>query len=544
VSGRRIGAPSPATLEAEETEAPSIVTHDPTPARPPPHVEIELKLAVAPEHVPRLARLPLLRHATVGRVVTRTMRGIYYDTPNHDLQRSGVALRLRREGSRWMQTIKGAGRVEAGLHQRDEVEARVPGPFLDHDMVEAALDGRLPGPTARAQLQPVFVTDFRRRVRHLAPSPGVEIELSLDVGSITAADRRLPISEVELELKAGSPLPLLELADVLVQALPLRLEPLSKAARGYLLARGTTAVPCRAADIALSPDLSVTQAWRTIVFACVGQLQANEAGVMAAEDPEYLHQARVALRRLRSAFSVFGHAFPRSAMEPLLGEIRWLDRTLGPARDWDVFVLATLPPLRAAFEPHDGLEAIAVQAAAVRSRMTYAAIEALASSRYVRLLLQLVTVFHRHPGLSLDAAPAQAARAALLLPFAAHVLSQGQRKVRKRARTLKKLDHGGLHELRIAVKKLRYASEFFASLYERKRQRRFVGALAQLQEHLGAVNDAAIVENLCRQLDSTQVEVREAVGLLRGWAAANARTHVEQLEPAWKNLRDSDPFWE
>src|SRR5207344_41549 len=113
-----------------------------------------------------------------------------------------------------------------------------------------------------------------------------------------------------------------------------RLEAASKAERGYALVAGLTTAPVKAIAPALQPAMTVTQAFRTIVFSCIAHLQANERGLLETDDPEYLHQARVALRRLRSALSVFNRAFPRALFEELVVDLRWLGSCLGPARDW------------------------------------------------------------------------------------------------------------------------------------------------------------------------------------------------------------------
>ncbi|HZP87731.1 MAG TPA: CHAD domain-containing protein [Burkholderiales bacterium] len=536
---------STTALSGEDTSA-SQRPRPPSPIRTPPvqpQVEVELKLSIAPEDVAKLARLPLVRASARGRAHTRVMHSIYYDTPDCDLRRSGIALRLRREGSRWMQTLKGGGAVEGGLHRRDEIELPIAGPFIDLTPLDASLTSVLPEADGQARLRPVFTADFRRTVRRVVPTSGVELELCVDTGQIVAGESSEPISEVELELKSGPAHALIAFADALVGELPLRLEPMSKAERGYRLANAARPAPTKAPEVRLDPAMSVTSAWRTLVFACIAHLQANEAGTIAGEDSEYLHQARVALRRLRSAFNVFSGPFPRASMQELLGEIRWLDDALGPARDWDVFTLSTLPQIETAFPDHAGLQALGDRAQQLRAASLQTVRESLRSTRYTRLLLQLIGLFDRQPWLLADDANAASLREASLLGFVADVLARRHRKVIKRGRRLEALDLVGLHELRIAVKKLRYAAEFFATLFERKAQRRYVRALAALQEHLGALNDAATIETLCSQLGSASADQGEAIGLLRGWSAAGARAQIEQLKPAWKRFRDADPFW-
>jgi triphosphatase len=544
---------TPAAADANSVAAaPAVSPNEPAAGAAPaaPVLEIELKLAIAPDDARRLARLPLIRTTATGRPVTRKMHSVYYDTPEHDLKRAGAGLRLRREGSRWVQTLKSGGGVEAGLHQRNELETRVPAQLLDYrTLAESGTSAVFTDPAGRARLQPVFVADFTRTARRIEPTPGTVIEFSLDHGSIAAGEASLPVSELELELESGLPESVLDFAIALVQEVPLRLEPRSKAQRGYALAERQREAPVRAVAPVLDPAMSPTQALRAIVFGCVAQLQANEAGVIAAQDAEYLHQARVAMRRLRSGLAVFRRGFPRAAFEEVVRELRWLDGALGPARDWDVFALATLPRVASAFRQQRGLHALAERTAALRGTADAAAGEALGSSRYTVLLLKLLGVFYREPWLAIADEEAQAARAQPLEAFARDVLSRRHRKVVKAGRDLvnareHESDHAQLHQLRIEIKKLRYAAEFFSTLYER-RVKQYTSALAGLQELLGGLNDAATVERLCEALRRTDDSepTGEAIGLVRGWAAATAAAHLEQLSVAWKRFRDVETFW-
>jgi inorganic triphosphatase YgiF len=516
------------------------------PSAAPAALEVELKLAASPEDAAKFGRLPLVKGATTGRAVTRHMHSVYYDTPDLTLKAQGMALRLRREGTRWVQTLKGAGRVEGGLHQREEHEVQVPAPLLDYGALAAwGMNGVLADPEQRMRLQPVFTCDFKRTIRHLALSDGTRFELCTDRGTIAAGEGIDPISEIELELKAGSADRLIDFGLVLLEEVPLRLEPRSKAERGYALAEKRAEAPTKAGAPAQRAGMSVTDAFRAVVFACVAHLQANQAGAMAGADIEYLHQARVALRRLRSAFSVFNRAFPRAALEDLLGELRWLGEQLGPARDWDVFTCTTLPRLAGTFGDDAAMRALREHADRLRAVARRDAVEALAAKRHTALLLRLNGVFYRTPWTAIDDQPAAALRAEPLGQFAAEELSRRHRKTLKRGRKHAELDASGLHRLRIQVKKLRYAAEFFSSLYERKAVRGYTAALAALQELLGTLNDAATVERLCEVLreDHDEAAFREALGAVRGWAAATAHDHLEQLPQAWKRFRDTKPFW-
>jgi triphosphatase len=508
--------------------------------------EIELKLAIAASDVPKLARVPVLKSASRGRAITSRLHSIYYDTPELTLREQGVALRLRRIGTRWLQTLKSAGRVEGGLHQREELETPVPAQILNYPaLTQSGAAAVFADPELPLRLQPVFATDFKRTSWHLEPTAGTKIEFCLDRGAILAGTAQVPISEVELELKSGTPEHLLKFALRLLETVPLRLEPASKAERGYALVSGLMAAPVKATTPALQDAMTVTAAFRTVVFCCIAHLQANERGLLETDDLEYLHQARVALRRLRSALSVFNRAFPRALFEELVVELRWLGGCLGPARDWDVFATETLPSVCAAFPSEPGLHWLTERTAELRSAADSSAREAVASARYTVLLLRLTGLFLREAWEEVVDDAAAALRALSLAEFAGGVLERRHKKVLKRGHSLGELDPAGLHALRIEIKKLRYAADFFAGLYNKGEVREYLTDLADLQELLGGLNDAVTVERLLEPLRESDGVGRwlEAPGLIRGWAACGSRARLDQLGELWQHFRDCKTFW-
>jgi inorganic triphosphatase YgiF len=507
-------------------------------------LEVELKLSIAPQDVSALARAAPLKTAALGRAATSHLYSIYYDTPQRALRDSGVALRLRRAGKRWVQTLKSAGRVDAGLHQREEIETPLAAQILNYRALsESNAAPVLADPQLPLQLAPVFVTDFKRTTRQLQPAPGTHIELCLDRGTITAGSAQAPLSEVELELKAGPPAHLIDLALALVEHVPMRLEPASKAERGYALAAGSATVPVRARPVELNDQMSVAAALRAIVFACIEHLQANERGLLELDDIEYVHQARVAVRRLRSAFSVFRPAFPRELFDRQLTELRWLAQTLGQARDWDVLMTQTLPGVCHALPAETGLHELMERCTGLRAAARRAAQEAVASKRYTVLLLELGGAFLRAPWME-SADEGAAERDRPLLDFAGAVLAEHHRKVTKRGDDLAGLDDAQLHQLRIRIKKLRYAAEFFSTLHDKKDVRDYLDALARLQELLGTLNDVATAERIARALrDDGNGEHLEGLGLLRGWCASRAQDSRTRLSKAWKRFEECEKFW-
>ncbi|MBE0621829.1 MAG: CHAD domain-containing protein, partial [Burkholderiales bacterium] len=449
-------------------------------------METELKLLLAPQDLRRLRRDPGIRALQQGRAATRLVRSVYYDTPEHALLRAGVALRLRADGRRWLQTLKTEGQAVAGLHLREEWEWPLPGEALDFDVLATTPQAKLfRSSKLRAKLGPVFVTEFTRTSLRLNFADGSLAELCLDSGEVRSGRRAAAISEAEIELLAGSSARLYELALELTERLPLRLGQESKAERGYALADGLPPHPVKAAALELDPQASVAAAFATIVRSCMAHLQANEAGFLAGKDPEYLHQLRVAIRRMRACFSLFKNVIPQAAFASVTNQLRAQNTALGKARDWDVFVHEMLRALRSQRADEAGVVAFERRCTRLGRAYLREAQGAVASAAWQRLWLEL--------GRLLSEGAWMQEQVALALPvggFAASLLQQRAAALKKRGRRLQELDAAGRHRLRIAAKKLRYAAEFFSTLFPKRRVRPYVQSLAAMQDVLGGLNDA------------------------------------------------------
>lgn len=506
--------------------------------------EVELKLRLPPEAVARLRRLALPGAAPGSRGVSEQLHSIYFDTPELALRRAGLALRLRRAGRRWVQTLKGGGGAEAGLHRRSEWECVVPGPELDLARLRTPAAALLHQPEVREALRPVFITEFRRRRRLLRFEGGDLVEFCVDRGEVRTEHAALPICEIELELKSGSPQRLFDLGFLLVRELPVRLEGASKAERGYALAQSEPPAPRKAGMVALAPEASVSEAFLAIVRACLVQLQANEDGTLEGRDPEYLHQMRVALRRLRSALVIFRAALPREALDAPVPELRWLTSQLGPARDWDVFMTETLPQV-AAPAVASGVEAFRGLAEARRRRAAELARDAVQSRRYQELLLSLGAWLAAEPWLAALPPEGLPRVHGPVAQFAREVLERQRRRLRKRGRGFARLSPQERHRLRIAAKRLRYAGEFFSALFPGKEARSHLKSLAALQDVLGALNDAAVTEHLVREAMAGAGGAEAAAGaaFIEGWVAADAAHKAAHSKEAWKKFLVREAFW-
>ncbi len=503
-------------------------------------METELKLLLDPQDLRRLRRDPGIKALQQGRASTRRVHSVYYDTPEQTLRHAGLALRLRSDGGRWLQTLKTEGQVTAGMHLREEWEWPLPGEALDFGLLATTPQAKLfRSARLRAALGPVFATEFERTSLHLGFADGSLAELCLDSGEIRCGRRASAISEVEIELLAGSPARVYELALALIERLPLRLGQASKAERGYALASKAPAHPVKAAQLELDQQGSVAAAFAIIVRSCMAHLQANEAGFLAGKDPEYLHQLRVAMRRLRACFSLFKTVLPQAVFDPVTNALREHGAALGTARDWDVFVHEMLRALRAQCADEAAVAAFERRCVRLRREHIRAAQGVVASAAWQRLWLELARLLADGAWLQGHAALAQPVNA-----FAASLLQQRLTTLKKRGKRLQELDAAGRHRLRIAAKKLRYAAEFFAALYPRKRVRPFVQSLAGVQGVLGGLNDAAMLLRLLPEaFASARTPDPRVGGMLQGWSAASTHLQLDALGPAWDHCQRQKPFW-
>lgn len=506
--------------------------------------ETELKLSFPAGAARRVSSHPLLRGG--ARPSVRKLYGIYFDTPGLDVRQQGIALRVRRAGGRWVQTVKGGGTVQAGLHERVEIETEVAGPYPDCTRIpDDTLTRIFSSRELCAQLKPVFVTEFSRSGRLIELNPGVSAEVSIDRGEIKSGAAAEPVWELELELKSGPVWQLYEFALKLLEAVPLRVENRSKAERGYALFRGERPMSVKAGAAALAAEMTVSDAFKAIAWTTLNHLQANEHGMLEGRDPEHLHQMRVALRRLRSAFGVFSAVLPKTTAEPLAAEFQWLADALGPARDWDVFATETLPPMREAFADHAALAQFARECARLRRGANRKARRAVASARYQRLVLGFAAWLAAEKWLTDADETLSATQRSPAREFAAAVLERRYARVRKRGRKLRQLSAAELHRLRISAKKLRYAMDFVTPLFAAKPAHDMRARLVSLQNILGAMNDAATVERLMHDAFGARTgnAMSEARGIVLGWSHGRALTLRRSLRSAWKAFRTAEKFW-
>ncbi len=319
----------------------------------------------------------------------------------------------------------------------------------------------------------------------------------------------------------------------------------SKAARRHALKGGAPALPVKSAPPGLTSGMSTNEAFKAILASCLAHLQANEEGMLLGQDPEYLHQMRVALRRLRSAQSVFDAVIPRVTYPEISAGLKWLDEQLGPARDWDVLITETLPPLMDQFPEHKALAALHRRVVARQQHYAEIARAAVRSGRYAKLLLTLGAWLEREEWLAHVTDTQQQELAVPIDKLARRTLGKRDKQLRKRGRNLMELSMAERHAVRIAAKKLRYAADFFAELFEHSRAHGYLSALAGLQDGLGALNDLAMTRRLLASFHAPRsgAAQSEAIGITLGWAACRGAQFQASLQHPWDAFVHQKPFW-
>lgn len=483
-------------------------------------LETELKLEVDPAD---LAKLDLGALMLAGGKDPERQVSRYFDTPDLDLHRAGFSLRIRQADGRYVQTVKRTASSTVGLFVRNEWEQPTSHRSPRVDELCGPLSEVFDKETLKG-LKPLFAIRVERLTRKLQLN-GSAIQFTLDQGTIKTGKQHEPICEIELELAAGDVSDLFGLAREIDKQVPLELGVEAKAERGYNLLAPDPPVSFKAEAIALDAQLPAADAFVAIAQSCIRQFRRNEKLLLRANGVEPLHQARVGLRRLRSAFSAFAPLFNSDDRADLFGaELRWLARVLGDVRDLDILI----PTLTGTAQK---------KLMAARERAMMRAREQLCSGRTRLLMLDLAE------WLALGRWRVDPADNAVLqqsIAGVAHdILRKQRRRLTKRGESLRHLSDEHRHDVRKQAKRFRYTAEFFAGLYQGRtahhRYKKYLSALEELQDHLGALNDFATLPAVFARYDIEQP------GASHG---KKERAHeFKRAEKAFRTLSDLEPFW-
>ena len=488
-------------------------------------LETEIKLSLPAAAVRQLPAHPLLAE---NKPLRQKLVNTYYDTPDRRLQRKRLAVRYRQKGQEWLLTVKSDAPSPGGLAQRREWEVPgEPGAFdfahVDNPKLRRFLEEATP------ELAPLFTTDFTRSLWLLTPHEGSRIEVALDRGTIVTGERKESICEVELELLEGEVADLFVAALALQADLPLHPEGASKAERGYRLASEHKLVPVKAGPVPLTMGMSSIGVFRSTAFSCLSQLQGNERGVRETDAPEFIHQARVSIRRLRSAIRLWRPLLPEDYVSNFDPRWRTLASQLGDTRNWDVFITEILPPIIKAFPDHSDVQRLSSQARSHLAACRKAAQAAIKADTYSRLLLEFTAA---------TLALAES-RKPPITAFAPRSLNKRAKRVAALAAETRDSNPEARHALRVALKRLRYALEFFAPLFPAKRLQRYHQGAAGLLDLLGRMNDGTVAEQLV-----VQAVPGHHSDLVRAWLAGRNDLMLAQLEPLLAEFLSHPAPWE
>lgn len=474
--------------------------------------EVELKLEIDPDNVPLLLDDPLFARTEARSTNQLT---IYYDTPETALKKHGFTLRVRQVDGRYIQTVKPMTE-SVGLLAREEIEFDVPTMAPDLRQLSTHPIAELLDGAESKQLIPIIRCDVRRTRTTLERGHG-RIQVDLDHGTMIGDRRSLEFAEVEFELIEGAPASLVIEARRLSDHVPVRLGVLTKAERGFRLAAGSAGKVSKAGPVHVRSGMTVAEAFELIVHSCIKHYRLNETLVIRKAKAEALHQSRVAMRRLRSAFALFKPAIDDVEFQHLRHELRWFTAQLGDARNLDVYLERDLGE-----EERQSLMR-------KRDRAYDDVADAMNSHRLQRLLIDMV-------GWSSIGSWRRAKMAnRSIVTFANVRLDKLWRSIATAGRDIAHMDESTRHGLRIQAKKIRYATEFLSGIYPHSKtaQKHFASAVERLQEALGKLNDLATA----REIGGDPAP--------DGWLIGSyeERQYLKAAETAYRDLLRTGDFW-
>ncbi len=304
----------------------------------------------------------------------------------------------------------------------------------------------------------------------------------------------------------------------------------------------------KAKPLQLSRNATTDAVLAAILGACWSHAIANTAAALDGRDPEGVHQMRVGLRRLRSALSLFKKALDNGQTDWVTGEAKWVLSWLGPARDWDVLITEKLHSVRLGFPDDPSLLSLEKTAKRHRSRAYSDLRKKIASERFQTFRKRFPDWLEAH-GWKSQTGPNSPLLRRPAVKLASKLLNRRHKKAVKLGEDFASLSVPDRHRVRIELKKLRYACEFFRSLYENKRVPLYLDALKQMQDDLGHLNDVAVAENLLADLPAsskrpdTQEALKVGRGIMMGWYGKAVADAEPKLLDDWDKLTGMNPFW-
>ncbi|HUB85277.1 MAG TPA: CHAD domain-containing protein [Rhizomicrobium sp.] len=305
-----------------------------------------------------------------------------------------------------------------------------------------------------------------------------------------------------------------------------------------------SAVKARAAI--LPRDIPAEDAFRLTLLQCQWHIAANISAIVEAREIEGLHQMRVGFRRLRVAFTSFGHHFRNAELDRLKDRAKRMAENLGPARDLDVFMDELLEPAARANGAVESFELLRARAGDARRTAWDFAVSHVMSPAFAGFMADMNSAVEKR--IWLDEGKDTKAFDQPAQELAAHVLDRRLKAAKKRAKRLDDASDEQIHQLRIALKKLRYTGEFFAPLFDKDDVEEFGTRLSNMQDSLGAVHDVMVARETLARLtgsghDHSDSGLSFAAGIVYGWHLDRATHIFKKSVKRWKKFAATEPFW-
>ena len=485
-------------------------------------LEIELKF-----QIPQEKRELIFKALQRKNVQHKHLKAHYFDNDSFQLSQHSVSLRQRLENEIWIQTIKVATphyfqriEIEETIETNDELrlDQYQKNKQIPKNIRQLLLE-------IKDQLNIQFETEIERSTA-LFNFQNSQIEIALDRGNIftTKNNSNLDIYEIEFELKQGSIQDLVSFILPRIKRYGLWLDIRNKAQQGFKLAQNIQDNPVQfQSDVTIDPKNSTEIALRKIVNNCLQHLLPNSTAIASENfNSNHIHQARVAIRRLRSALKTFSH-WSKHIDLSWETELRQLFRTLGTSRDLNVIQEELIPQLEQVGAPSFKIEAHSNNENSKTSAM-------FRSLNFNHLILSLLQFIHQQ--LHDDSRSAQ--------KVAKKQLSQLHQQIQIDTKHFLDLDSKSQHRTRKRLKRLRYSIEFVVTLYNKQESRAFIKALKPAQESLGKFNDLCVTEQILKQYVMAQPEIWFALG----WIASQKQIWLLQSQRDLSQFIQAKPFWE
>ncbi len=479
-----------------------------------------LEFCLPPEDAVRLLRSGPLAKLPRPRPVMADQ--VWHDTAAGALEAGGMSLSEQRGSWRLQRMHPDVSFWPPGM----------PPALLAEGRAHADLGRALPGP-----LMPVAAFKGRQRVIPL----GAETSGSLTVieGMLRGVTQERPVCRIVLDGPAAQ---VEALSNQLAGTARLSVPRSTLAGEAIALARGHAMPARREGAPEIIPGTTLADAIAIVFSHLADVILAGSAMAGDGISSEPVHRMRVAVRRLRSALSVFHRAADGPVPQNVKQALRGLAAHLGAARDWDVFLEGTGQAVAAAFAEDHRVAALLAASRRHKSAAYHELARYLEGPEFRQLELGLAQLATLRPWQQ-GADEAQAAMlAADAEAFATGLLHRRLDRMLTPGPDIEDLPIDELHAIRKEGKRLRYAAEFFALLFPRKLTRRFIDHLAELQEELGHLNDAAAAGSLMARLHGG-ADRTYATGLVAGFVAARNQNSRRRISRAWGKFRKQEPFW-